>query len=346
MTKLPLNADGFLAVGELLSHGPPYIWLCGGRGTGKTYGALEDVRYINPRRFLLLRRTQQQIDLVRKPAFNPFKAVDRDKGRYTAVQTEGKIALFYNGELAEGIVEPVGPVLGYGAALSTIHNVRGVDLSDVDIIIYDEFIPEPHERPIKEEYTALLNALETIGRNRELQGRPPLQLLALSNSNQLGNPYFLGLGVIRAVDKMIRTGREVWEDPSRGLMIGLLRESPISAKKANTALYRLAGRSSFADMSLGNEFVGDQCSRQGSAPIKELRPIAAIGELCIYEHKFTRELYCTDHRSGSPPYYPPDDVNLKRARRDFWYLYSAYMDGSMYFQDVLCEILFKKYFTV
>lgn len=345
MQKIPLTREGYVDVGELLSHAPPFLWLCGGRGTGKTFGALADVRYNNPRKFLLLRRTQQQIDLIRKPAFNPFKAVDAVYKGSTAVVTEGKVAIFYEGELIDGEIKPTGSPIGYAAALSTIHNVRGVDLADVEVIIYDEFIPEPHERPIKEEYTALLNALETIGRNRELQGREPLRLVALSNSNMLGNPYFVGMGVIRVVDKMIKDRRELWTDAKRGLMIGLLWGSPVSEAKAGTALYKLAGGSAFASMSLGNEFVGDVCTRQGTAPLQELRPLARVGELVFYEHKSTREVYVLDHVSGSPPYYAPDDTGLRRARRDLWEFWTLYLDNQLYFQDVLCEILFKKYFA-
>ena len=345
MNKIPLTGDGYLSVGDLIAYGPPYIWICGGRGIGKTFGGLEYVRYGTPTKFLLMRRTQQQIDLLRKSAFNPFKPVDALHDSLTAVKSDGKLALFYAGNVVDGNVEPVGPVLGYACALSTIHNVRGVDLSDVDLLIYDEFIPEAHERPIKAEYDALLNALETIGRNRELQGRPPLKMIAFSNSNKLGNPYFIGLGIMRQVDKMLKQRRPIWEDTDRGLMVCILPDSPISRKKADTALYRLAGDdSAFGRMSLGNEFVGDECSNPGTAPLAELRPVAAIGELCFYEHKHTKNLYCNDHKSGSPVYYAPDETNLKRARRDLWWIWEAYLDKEVFFLDAFCEIMFKKYF--
>ena len=346
MNKVPFNGAGYLDVGALCPHILPYTWIWGGRGTGKTYGFLEYVRYTNPCKFLLLRRTQKQIDLLRKPMYNPFKAIDANHAdRYTAVSRDGDTGLFYDSRLEDGRLVPQGSPIGYALALSTVHNVRGIDLSDVDVVIYDEYIPEPHERPIRYEYEAFLNAMETIGRNRELQGKRPVQFVGLSNANSLGNPYFLGLGVIRRVDKMLKSGTEIWADPGRGLMLINITASPISQAKARTSLYKLAGDGEFSAMSLGNEFSMDVCSRQGSFPLGELRPLVSVGELCIYEHKRNKTLYCCDHHSGSPDRYNPDDTNLKRFRRDYGWLWTEYMDNNIIFQDILCEILFNKYLT-
>lgn len=349
MNEIPFTGDGYVDLPELIRQAPPFLWVCGGRGIGKTFGAFDDVRYLNPRKFLLMRRTQQQMDLVKKQMFNPFHPNDQFHEDLTAIKSEGKMALFYRGEMEGNQIKPVGSVLGYGAALSTIHNVRGVDLSDVVTWIYDEFVPERHERPIKCEWEAFLNAAETIGRNRELQGKPPLQFVGLTNSNSLGNPYFIGMGIMRQVDKMIRERRPIWEDKNRGIMVVILpdKTSPISEAKKNTSLYRMAGwDSAFGRMSLGNEFVDDHCTNQGSRPLRELRPLAFVGEIAFYEHKHTREIFCNDHRSGTAASYQPSDYDLTRARRDLWYLVEAYLSREIYFLDVFCEVMFKKYFKI
>lgn len=344
--RVPYTGAGYLDVGELTPHVQPFTWIWGGRGIGKTFGFLEYVRYKKPQKFLLIRRTQTQIDLLSKPMYNPFKAVDAAHGGCTIVQKDKLAGVFYNGIRQEdGSYCPSGSPVGYALALSTIHNVRGIDLSDVEVIIYDEFIPERHERPIRNEYGAFLNAVETVARNRELQGRPPVQFIGLTNANSLGNPYFIGLGVIRRVDRMLQTGTEIWEDPARGLMLINITGSPISQAKSDTALYRLAGDGEYTAMSLGNEFSGDVCSRQGSCRLSELRPLVHVGEVCIYEHKHSRDYYCTDHVSGSPPYYRPEDTDLRRFRRDFGWLWIEYMDNNIIFQDVMCEILLRKYLT-
>ena len=349
MQKVPYNGAGYLDVPVFCRYVLPcfpYAWIWGGRGIGKTYGFLEYVRYTEPLRFLLLRRTQKQIDLLRKPMFNPFKPIDASHDNYTVCVRDGDTGAFYQGIKDGDKLVPSGPPLGYALALSTVHNVRGIDLSDVDMIIFDEYCPEPHERGIRNEYEAFLNAMETIGRNRELQGKPPVQFVGLTNANQLGNPYFLGMGVIRVVDKMIKTGREIWTDKDRGLLLCNITGSPISTAKSKTALYRLAGSGEFAEMSLGNQFSLDYCTRQGSVPLVECRPVVAVGELCIYQHKTNRRLwYVCDHVSGSPEKYPADDTGLKRFRAFHSYLFNVYLDGDVVFQDILAEILFRKYFN-
>ena len=347
MNKIPFNSAGYLDVRGLLPHILPFTWIWGGRGIGKTFGFLADVRVTDPRRFLILRRTQKQIDLLKKQTFNPFKAVDSYYQIQTVSKSDGELCIFYNGVEDGDKLIPSGSPLGYAVALSTVHNVRGFDLSDVDIIIYDEYIPEPHERPIRDEYLAFLNAMETIGRNRELQGKSPVQFIGLSNANSLGNPYFVGMQVIRVVDKMLKTRREVWTDENRGLMLLNICRSPISTAKAETSLYRLAGKGEFEEMSLGNEFSQDVCSRPGSIPLAECKPLVRVGEIMLYEHKRSRDLYCCDHVSGNPDRYNTDETSLKRFRRDYgWYLADVYLANEIVFQDILCEILFKKYCSI
>ena len=121
---IPYLSNGFLSMGELLSHAPPYSFIWGGRGIGKTYGALEYIRMDKPQKFVILRRTQKQVDILRKPLFNPFKALDSNRGCITTVVKDGDGAVFYDGEEKEGKILPVGTPLGYMFALSAIHNVR------------------------------------------------------------------------------------------------------------------------------------------------------------------------------------------------------------------------------
>ena len=73
------DENGYCDIPTFVNTDMPFIFVIGGRATGKTYGAL---KYIieSGRKFLFLRRTQSQIDLVGKPDFSPFKSVCRDMG--------------------------------------------------------------------------------------------------------------------------------------------------------------------------------------------------------------------------------------------------------------------------
>lgn len=328
--------NGFVDIAAIVKTGIPFIFIWGGRGTGKTYGMLDYV-VENDIRFMLMRRTQTQLDLISKPEFSPFKSVNRDRGRNVEIKSISK----YNGGVYDGE-----QLHGYTCALTTIANIRGFDGSDVDILIYDEFIPEAHSRPIKEECSAFLNAYETINRNRELQGRKPLQVVCLANSNDLGNPLFMGLHLVTKAEKMNRTGQEYSIDKKRGIMLVNLCKSEISNMKQNTALYRMTGNTEFSRMSLSNEFIGEnERGRIGSRPLKEYNPVCVVGELCIYRHKSENIYYCSSHVSGSPPVYGVGDVELTRFKRVYMWLWYAYLDRKVDFEERICEFLLTKYFS-
>lgn len=338
------TSEGWLDVPGLMPRASTFNIIVGGRGTGKTFGFLQHFRCEDPRPFLLLRRTQVQADLITNPKFSPFVALDRVRGCCTTTKKINKyIGGIYEGDPQDdGTVLAVGPPLGYTAALSSIHNVRGYSM-DVDEIILDEFIPEHGERPIPDEFNTFRNAYETINRNRELEGRRPIRVWLLANSNSLGNPYFIGLRIVEQVDKMIRKGTQIWISEERSLTVINLAASPISQAKAQTALYKLTGPDEFTGMALGNEFSQESRSRQGSIPLKELTPLVAIGELQIYRHKGGRELYGSLHRSGAPEVFPTDDAGVARFRARYGWLWEWYLEDRILWQTYLPELLFRKF---
>lgn len=338
---------GWLDVPAILDQKYPFTFVTGGRGTGKTYGALLEARRRSAadHRFLLMRRTLVQLELINRPEFSPFKAIDRDQGTITVTQPITKYTSgFYNGqEQEDGSWKASGPALGYTGALSVFSNMRGWDASDVDLVIFDEFIPQAQERPIKGEADALFNAMETIGRNREIQGRPPVQLLAMANANTLGNPVFLALNLVSQAEKMRQRGREIWTDDARGIMLILLQQSPISDAKRETALYKLQAGSEFARMALDNDFSYEERGTTGRLPLKELVPLVAVGEICIYRRK-AGGYYVSGHKSGSPETFGTGTHELERFRRKYLWLWQAYMSRSVIFEQYLQEVLFNKYF--
>lgn len=329
--------NGYLNINQILSYGVPFNFIVGGRGTGKTYGTLKTA-YIENRRFILMRRTQAQCDLINKPEFNPFKALNNDTGSNAVVKSISK----YNAKIVEETEEDE-RLLGYTCALSTIANMRGFDASDVELLIYDEFIPEKHERAIKNEGSAFLNAYETINRNREIKGEKPLQVLCLANAFNIANPIFLELGLVGRCEKMKNSGQEIFIDKERGVCVVLLQKSQISKAKADTALYRLSS-GSYADMALSNDFVYNNSDNIKSMPLKEFKLLCTVGEISIYKHKSKRLFYVSEHRTGTAPIYKSDEVNLQRYRKNYGVtLYGAYMRNNIICESLLTKSLFELY---
>lgn len=339
-----LNIAGIRASAR--AQGLPFIFIVGGRGTGKTFGALMDA-YESKEQFMFMRRTQTQLDQINRHEYSPFKAVNDYLGINIISSPISKYtAGYYHGEETDsGKIATVGAPIGYTCALSTVSNLRGFDASDVTLLIYDEFIPERHERPIKNESAALFNAYETINRNRELKGLPALQMLCLANANDLGNNIFLDLGLVRIAETMRKKKREIWTDPKRGIMLILLQSSPISDKKRETALYRLTDGTEFSEMSIDNAFADEDAATIRSMPVSEYKPVCRVGEITIYRHKAKREYYVSCHHTGSPPSFGAGEIELTRFKRVYYWIWLEYLKDNIVFEEKVCEILLTRYFN-
>lgn len=339
------NDDGYVNIPVILKHPATFIFIYGGRGTGKTYGTLEDM-IKDKHKFIYMRRLQAQADIVKKDDMQPFKTLNTDKGwNISPFPINKYVSAFYDTDYnKDGKAIPSGESYGLLTSLSTFSNLRGVDGSDIDVMILDEFIPELNERPIKGEAEAIFNAYETINRNRELKGSDPIKFIALANSNRIDNPIFMELNLVRLAEKLRKSGEEFYYDKRRRMLLIDLYKSKISEDKSHTALYELTRGTEFYNMAIKNTFLNEERGRIETRPIKEYKPLVAIGEICIYKHKSKREYYVTGFRSGSPKTYGAGEKDRARFKKDYFYLWKAYMQNIIIFEEYINEILFDKYF--
>ena len=340
--------DGYLDIEKIIENDrSTFIFIVGARGIGKTFGIL---KYMLDRKnkFIYMRRTQTQVDMIKSEELNPFKSLRTELGDDYALCMKSinkNITGVYKAEKNdEGIEKASGSALAYVMALSTVSNIRGFDASDCDFLCYDEFISERHEKPLTSEGTAFLNAVETIGRNRELKGQKPLRVICLSNSSNLANPIFTELKLITACERMLNKGKDYLRLPERDVSIYILHDSPISKRKADTSLYRLAGDDSdFSQMSLKNDFNQEYFGQIKSLNLKEYKPLVKVGEICVYKHKSQRLWYVTDHASGEPEVYDSSDVELRRFANDYYYLKTAHLNRHVFFESYIQQVLFERY---
>lgn len=321
--------NGYLNFEYIYNKPYPFTFVCGGRGIGKTFGAL-DYLLTHEIKFMLLRRTQTQADMISNPDMSPFKALEEfHKKDYIT----NRIAKSISGVYTE---EKGGSPIAYIAALTTISNIRGFDAHDVEVILYDEFIPERHERTIKDEGGALLNAYETVNRNRELKGEMPVKMICLSNSNRLDNPIYEAFDLIKVVKQMEKKCREEFYIDNRGIAVINIQHSPISDKKRETALYKV-GNIVFQSMALGNDYNFD-ASNIGSRNIQEYRPVASISGILIARHKSKGEFYATHHQYGAPKIYGDTDMEILRFRRDFPFLGVSAINNLITYENEVVKI--------
>lgn len=326
--------SGYINMGAVLADPHPFIILVGARGTGKTFGAMDQAA-AQDIRFLYFRRTAKIVELITDPAMHVFKPINSLEG--WNIQPEGSKGL------VRFIDRDSEAVKGYAAGLSTFANVRGFDSSDVKLIIYDEFIPEPTERIMFNAWTALLNAIETVGRNRELSGAEPVKVLLLSNSDLIYSDIIAGLGIGDKLLMMQETGTEQM-DVSPELLLIRPASSAFKDAKSRTALYRLTAGSDFAGVALDNRFPIEDRSRIKKEPLKEYIPLAAISGICIYQHKTLDRFYVSARITGSPTVYDTTAADLKRFYRERSGVWRAHQRRRVYFEGVDVQTKFKNLF--
>ena len=329
----------------------PFMFLWGGRGTGKSFGALEWAkRHFDStgEKFIYLRRTDQQLKECTRASNNPYKDLNNEYGWNIVPQKHKDYGLcFFECEEEEGKLKiKNNRPYGYMLALSTIGNVRGLSYSDVSLIIYDEFMKMPTERNMKGEGFAFADMYETINRNREFAGKNPLKVVCLSNANDLANDLFVYYHLVDRVEFMIKNNKMQYLDYGRGF--GLLRfdDSPISKRKKNTALYKFTGAdSAYTKFSLNNAFKETEIPTIKPQNLNEYKPLVVIHGICIYEHKAQNRYYCTFHISGTPEIYDDSDIDNKRFCRKYIYLWTAHLNEIVLFETYEIYRIFEKIFN-
>ena len=330
------DKNGYLDFDRIASLPVPFIFIYGGRGSGKTFGALKYVIEHNIR-FIFTRRMVKEYNMVSRSETSPFKKLNRKYNWTLDIKhIVGDVSGIYNGG--------EGAPIGYMTALVAVANIRGMDFSDCDWWIYDEFIPEEHVRAIKGEGEAFMNAYETFSRNRELEGEKPMKVVCLANANRLANPIFMELDLVMISERMKRTKQNFWMDKERGVALIDPWDSPKSEEKEETALYRLVNKNSeFYKMAIKNEFKDLDEAEPVSRNLKEYVPVVRIGEITLYKHKTRRAYYCSTHHQGSCPTYRNSDIDRQRCLNKFNWIPEQYLTNSIEFESYLCEALFNKY---
>lgn len=315
----------------------PFVVILNGRGTGKTFGALK-YAIESKTRFILMRRTQTQVELMRTDELSPFKSLNREYGYQIIVKPINKyVSGVYD------VSSEAEELRGFIMALSTFSNLRGFDASDVKIVIYDEFIPEPHDRPIKQEGSAFLNFYESTNRNRELKGEAPLKVLLLSNTNTLYSPILEALNVLPVIEKMKRRKQE-YSVYQNIVAVYMPVDSPVSAAKKSTVLYQVANNGDFVKMSIENAFSTSDMEYIRSRPLKEFTALVSAGSMIVYRHKSNDEYYVLENNSGACDYGQSKTEKLRFEKKYGW-LYFKYINGKVSFQSFAAKLSFEWYYT-
>ena len=326
-----------------------FIIIIGKRQIGKTYGVLKLMLDEN-KRFILLRGMRTELEMLERGVNSPFEKIHGYEGKilfdknseYTADIMRQEIT--YDDE-GESHIENVH--IGMGAALSSIGRVRGFNGDIYTDVVFDEMIPESHLLKVRHGADAFLNMYTTVAGNRELEGRPPLRVWGLANSNNLDSEILQALDIVDVVERMSLRGEETRIIKDRGIMIILPDSRQIIDKRKHTALYKaIGGNSKFAKMAYENEFAYNDYSDVATKPLQEYRPIIRVGALMIHLHKCDKTIYITEPYSQNTHarhVYGDTDYGLMKFRREQSDVRAAYLRGRAVFQNMTVKNLFLHY---
>lgn len=298
-----------------------FNFFVGGRGTGKTFSANKKV--CKEGGFIYLRTTTTELDL----ACDSNEFAKSDKKVVCSRINKNMWGIYKNDKQ-----------IGSGCALSIFKNLRGVNFDDVDIIFQDEFIPEVNARKlIKDEATAWFNMIETVNRNRELEGRPPALYIGCANANEIYNPYFIELGLISKLEEMLNKGERRYIDYERSLQVVMLKPAKEFVEaKSQTALYKLSKGTKFEQMALRNDFAFNDFTMVKKMNVTGYQPYVQYGDLVLWKKK-NDETLIVKHQQGKPLkiiYDIKDDVERDLFVSKFKELfYDAFLRKSIYFEN-------------
>ena len=316
------------------------IAIIGKRQIGKTYGVLK-LMLDEDKRFILLRGMKTELEMLERNVNSPFEKIDGYKGRILFEKNSDYTANITRLDTdADGNEMRVN--IGMGAALSSIGRVRGFNGDIYTDVVFDEFIPESHLLKVRHGGDAFLNMYTTVAGNRELEGRPPLRVWLLANSNNLDNDILKALNLTEVVERMSLRGEESRIIKERGIMVLLPDSKVITEKRKQTALYRaIGGDSKFSKMAYENAFAYNDYTDVANKPLAEYKPLITIGNVIIHLHKADKSLYITSLMKCQTQYvYSDTDFGRMTFAKDYPEIKAAYLRGRITFQSMAIKNYF------
>lgn len=278
--------DGYYHVSKDVIEYPDAIILIiwSKRGPGKTYSSL---RYPYHRfRTLYMKRTNEDVKTICEYAGDidmdpsPWKPLNRDFGINVKPRLIKKgIGAFYD---ADETGNPVGAVVNYIASLNALKTIKGMDFSDVDWIIFDEFIPLAGEVVKRAEGTMLLDLYETVNRDRIKRGRDPLKLILFANAEEISTHITNALEVVDIMADMQAKQIHKYYNKERGILFHHISNEECPRTEAEEAgMFKAMKGTAWARKAYEGEFSSNDFSNICDMSIKGMRCMYHIHYRCM-----------------------------------------------------------------
>ena len=320
------------------------------RGVGKTYGTLRGAMERN-KRVIYMKRTIEDVNTIcmgdELADINPYKPINRDTGtNVTPVKLHKGLGYFKD---VSGDSEKL---VGYLAALNALKTIRGVDFSDADYCILDEFCPTIGDNTVKRKAGAsegdqLLDCYMTFERDREDRGLAPIKLILMSNSDNVICPISETLEIVDIISNLAASGQHYYYDPERLIMVHLITDDEYPVTDAQKrGIYATMRNTDWARKAFGGAFVNNDFSLIDKKTISHSRCLMSCTykdkTIYVYENSDSGRLYfCSiPHQTRVVYNFNKESDRIRFLRYDNILIRSAIMNNQAIFESYSMYDLF------
>lgn len=356
--KLPAEnySDGYYHISKDIKDYPD-CWLYtvwSRRGPGKTYSLLYYC-YKNKIPFIYLKRTKEDVDFLTSIPDaddsmdpSPYAPINRDYGTNIKIfKIKEGMAGFWE---ADSDGNRIGSPIGYIFAFSVVSKIKGFNFDKIDIICFDEFIPQPTEIVRKASGRSLLSIYMTVSRDREKRGRTPLKLIMFANAEEIST---YETNILEITDDMadleISGGSHLYIE-DRGILLHHITEDEIPITAAEqSAIFKGMKGTAWHDYAFGGHFTNNDFSNIKNTSLKGyscyIRLVYQRKALYIYINQSTGK-YHMCYSSGKPTF--TYDLSKENDQKLFYVthylqLTEALINGRMTFQKYTMYDIIKNY---
>ena len=237
---------------KLLSYGNNINFCLGQRSVGKSFYFKKYVLhhyFKTKKKFIIVYRYDSDIELKGDNYLN--NVIDAKYNNYSI-----KLQNLYEYILINKKTKKK-KIIGYAISISKMARLNSADFSDVDIILFDEFITIDDKliggktNPLKEA-NILINFYQTVARGYNKAIRD-VKLIFISNTVTISNPYF----VFFELDKKIRIGQSYINFKNKNITVEFTKNESITTEIKKSQFYKNIENTKYADFAIANDFYLD-----------------------------------------------------------------------------------------
>jgi len=297
------------------------------RGPGKTYSSLW-YAYQNEIPIIYMKRTDDDVDIITMKDEmgldfdpSPYAPINRDKGtNIKAIKLHKGFGAFYNVD-SDG--SPYGKAVSYIISFNQIKKYKGFDFSNVEWILFDEFIPQQGEFYKRSEGEKLLELYMTVARDRQKRGRDVLKLVCFANAEEVSTPTTNELEILDDMVELSVSGKSHFYNEERGIMLHHITLDEVPLTQAETkGIYKGMYGTGWFHKAFEGQFVHNDFSNVTKRTLKRCKGYIHL------KHK-THDFYIYLNQENGVYYMCSKpirclfdfDLNRENEQKNFWLNY-------------------------